>query len=113
MVARMRSILGAFSLGDDPSSGQIINYLNGTVPIDLAGLLPLSAHYDARIEFTLEEQSDGAFTLKQGTVNWTVSNSAEISGEGTSITDEFSGAGSAALDPATDVIRLEFDFSQR
>ncbi|MHB1293800.1 MAG: hypothetical protein ACYC4R_02275 [Anaerolineae bacterium] len=116
-VARLRSILSvldaAGALGDNPSMGQVSDMLNQSVPIDLAGLLPLSAHYDAQVRFVLEEQEDGAFALKEGTIRWNVSNSAEISGDGTSVVDQFSGSGQEALDPATDSITLTFDLSKR
>lgn len=112
-AARMKSALGLLSLGDDPSIKTINNYLNGTVPVDLAGLLPVSAYYEARVEFILEQSEGDTFTLREGSVKWNVSNSAEISGEGTFITDKFAGSGSSTLDPEKDSIELSFDFSKK
>ncbi|NLD72132.1 MAG: hypothetical protein GX649_05375 [Chloroflexi bacterium] len=113
VVARLQSMLGVLdalgSLGDNPTMQSIHEFLNSGVPVDLAGLLPVWGRYDATLNFTLVQQPDGAFTLQSGTVNWTVSNGAEISGDGTSIVDRFGGSGSDVLDPDSDVIRLEFD----
>ena len=113
VVGRLRNVLGVLDLvgglGDNPSMREVHDFLNSGVPVDLAGLLPVSAHFDAQLRFTLVQGSDGAFDLRDGSVSWSVSNGAEISGDGTSIVDLFGGQGSHTLDPASDVIRLEFD----
>ncbi len=112
-VARMQSSLGPLLsgvLGDNPTTGQVSAFVSKSVPVDLAGMLPLSARYDARLTFTLEQQPDDTFTLREGSVQWVTSNRAEISGDGTYLSDDYGGSGQEALDPATDSIVLSFDF---
>ena len=111
-IARLQSMAGVFGkLSKNPSMKEVNNYLSGSVPLDLAGLLPVSAYYSANIDFVLETNEKDVFVLKQGTVKWNVANSADISGNGTSITDRFSGSGSYTLDPEKDVIKLSIDSS--
>jgi len=117
-IARLQSAIGpllslaaAGGLGDNPSISSISDVISNSVPVNLAGMLPVSGYYDARLVFTLEQQPDGLFTLQEGSIAWRVNNGAEILGDGTSITDQFSGSGSEPLDPEEDDITLAFDFS--
>jgi hypothetical protein len=85
--------------------------MNAAVPVDLASMLPLEAHYEARLDCTVIEQPDGSFALRDGTVTWTVRNSGKLEAEGTLMQDKFGGAGSEALDPETDTVTLTMDAS--
>ncbi|NLX36316.1 MAG: hypothetical protein GXY68_06485 [Chloroflexi bacterium] len=112
-AGRLQSVFSLLSntgaLGDNPTMASVSELMNSSVPVDLAGLLPVSAHYEARLAFTLEQGQDGAFALRSGEIDWRVSNSAEFSADGHALTDRFSGSGGEPLDPAQDAITLTFD----
>ncbi|MGI6375231.1 MAG: hypothetical protein ACOX3S_04400 [Anaerolineae bacterium] len=112
-AARLQSALGPLgdtgALGDNPSMAAVSQLLNSAVPVDLAALLPVSAHYDARLTFSLEQGQDGAFNLREGAIDWRVSNSLDFDSDGHVLSDRFDGSGSEPLDPDDDVITLTFD----
>lgn len=70
---------------------------------------PVRAGYDATISFKLHRQGDSEFVLESGSVSWSTNNSTTLVYEDGSITDNFSGRGSEALDPAEDSITLRME----
>ena len=109
-VARMGSAIGLItSLAGGTALGEMMNQINRTVPVDLAAMLPMSATYDATVAFTLEEGQPGVYRLVDGSLRWNCSVNAEITGNGTVISDQLHGSGSYTLQPGKDKIALTFD----
>jgi hypothetical protein len=107
---RLLSGLGALSsLGENATLARLYDQLRSTVPVDLAGLLPISARYDARVTFALVQVAPNRLALQQGALRWTLTQQAELSGEGTVISDQFVGQGEYALNTEHDKIDLTFD----
>jgi hypothetical protein len=111
LMTGLQTVLSLPGVADNPSMQSISQLLNSGVPIDLASVIPGSAHYTANVMFTIEEGDDGALHLKEGTLHWMGANELELSYEGGSITDKFGGSGSYTLDPSKDQIDLVFDRS--
>lgn len=96
----------------NPQVQKIKKYFEEGVPEDVAIQMPVMAHYEAQIAFTLERKQKNVYTLKTGTVSWTHLNQTRLLGQqkgDAEMIDSFSGSGSTTISPPTSAITMTFN----